>query len=513
MNNTTQNNKRIAKNTIMLYFRMILLMLVSLYTSRVVLDYLGVIDYGIYNVVGGIVVMLSFFNSTMSHATQRFLSFELARGNENKLKQTFAASLNIHILICIIVVVLAESIGLYFLNNYLNIPEEKYLAANIVYQCSIITFCINLIQIPYNASLIAHENMNIYAYLSMLEAGLKLGIVYILLLFEKDRLIIYGILIVIVQITVRLIYQIYCKKKYKECCFLLFLDKTQYKKILGFAVWSMFGSFAWLLRDQGINIVLNIFFGPVVNAAKAISNQVSGAVITFVSNFLTALNPQITKNYALGNLHEMEKLTYMGIKYSYGLVMLIACPIVLNINIILGLWLKEVPNYSDMFIILIITDIVLGTLMGANPILTALSATGNIKKAQISVSSIILLILPTSYIILKHGATPYSVFYVYLFYTLIAGIVRLYFSKKIIGFSLSLYFKSVFFPLITITFTTIPFLIFIKTKVIYNIPPIVELLVMTIISSILILTFFWIIAMKSSEKQYILTIIKNKLKR
>ena len=209
----------------------------------------------------------------------------------------------------------------------------------------------------------------------------------------------------------------------------------------------------------------------------------------------------------------MEKLTYMGIKYSYGLVMLIACPIVLNIDSILSLWLKEVPNYSDMFIILIITDIVLGTLMGANPILTALSATGNIKKAQIAVSSVILLILPTSYVILKQGGTPYSVFYVYLFYTLIAGMVRLYFSKKIIGFSLSLYFKSVFLPLIIMTITTVPILIFIKARIIYNISPIVEFLIMTIISSIFILTLFWTIAMKSSEKQYILTIVKNKLKK
>lgn len=285
MSDTSQNNKRIAKNTLLLYSRMIVIMLVSLYTSRVILKYLGVIDYGIYNVVGGIIIMLSFFNSCMSTATQRFLTIELAKGNMKKLKETFATALNIHIIICVLVIFIAETLGLYFLNTYLNIPSDKNFSANLIYQCTIIIFCMNILQIPYNAVLISHERMNIYAYLSLFEVILKLVIVYILGLFTSNRLIIYGILMVCVQFIIRLSYQIYCKKRYSECVFIPHLNKSIYKNMINFAGWSMFGSLAWLLRDQGINIVLNIFFGPAINAAKGISSQVSSAVITFVSNF------------------------------------------------------------------------------------------------------------------------------------------------------------------------------------------------------------------------------------
>ncbi len=511
MPQASENNKRIAKNTFFLYFRMILMMLVALYTSRVVLDYLGVVDYGLYNVVGGIVIMFSFFNTCMSSATQRFLTFELARGNDEKLKKTFSTALNIHLLLCIVVVILAETIGLFFLNTYLNIPDNRYLAANVVYQCSIATFCVNLIQVPYNATLIAHERMSIYAYLSLLEVFLKLGIVYALLLFENDRLIVYGILVVIVQILIRSIYQFYCKRNYKESRFSFLYDKVLYKEMLGFAGWSMFGSLAWLLRDQGINIVLNIFFGPVINAAKGISSQVSNAVITFVANFLIALNPQITKNYANGKIREMESLTYSGIKYSYALVLIIALPIILNINSILKLWLKSVPEYSNLFIMLLIADIVLGTLLGANPLLTALSATGKIRQPQIVVSSIIMLVLPSSYLILKFGGGPYSVFYVYLLYTLLSGVVRLYYSNKIIGFSIQCFVRKVFIPSLLMTMLIVPFLFSLKYLFFVEMNVLWQILFSSIISTLSVFLSFWLIVMDSSEKIMALNIVKNRI--
>lgn len=259
LSQTSANNKRVAKNTLFLYFRMILIMLVTLYTSRVVLAELGINDYGIYNVVGGVVLMFSFLNSCMSTATQRFLTFELGRGDTDRLKKVFATALNIHITIGIFIILLAETIGLWFVNEKLVIPENRTAAANWVYQFSILTFCINIIQVPYNAVLIAHEKMNVYAYISILEALLKLSIVYLLVIVSADRLIVYGILVFIVQLIIRIVYQMYCRRHYEESRFRLFWDKTMYKQMSSFAGWNLFGSVAWLMRDQGVNIVLNLF--------------------------------------------------------------------------------------------------------------------------------------------------------------------------------------------------------------------------------------------------------------
>ena len=311
------NNKRVAKNTLFLYFRMILIMLVTLYTSRVVLSELGIKDYGIYNVVGGVVMMFSFLIYCMTSSTQRFITFELGKGDIQKLKDVFAASLNIHIMIALTVVVVAETIGLWFVNEKLVIPLDRITAANWVYQFSILAFCVNIIQVPYNAILIAYEKMNVYAYISILEAFLKLGIAYLLVVLSSDKLIVYGILVFFVQLIVSLIYQIYCKRKYNESKFRLFWNKSLYTQMAGFAGWNLLGSIAWLVRDQGINIVLNLFFGPIINAARSIASQVSNAVMGFISNFQVALNPQITKNYAIGNIQEMEKLSYLGLKFSF----------------------------------------------------------------------------------------------------------------------------------------------------------------------------------------------------
>ena len=329
------NNKRVAKNTLFLYFRMILIMLVTLYTSRVILAQLGIKDYGIYNVVGGVVTMFAFLNNCMTTSTQRFMTFELGKGNVQKLKDVFAASLNIHIAIALAVVLLAETIGLWFVNYKLVIPADRLVAANWVFQFAILSFCVNVIQVPYNAVLIAHEKMSVYAYISIIEAFLKLGIVYLLSISPFDKLIVYGVLIFAVQLLIRCIYQVYCHRHYEESRFRLFWNKGLYQEMSGFAGWNLFGSVAWMLRDQGVNIVLNLFFGPVINAARGVAAQVSSAVMNFISNFQVALNPQITKNYANGNIQEMEKLTYLGIKFSYIILFFLAFPLSLNINYVL----------------------------------------------------------------------------------------------------------------------------------------------------------------------------------
>lgn len=500
------NNKRIAKNTLFLYTRMILIMLVTLYTSRVILAELGVEDYGIYNVVGGVVMMFSFLNACMSSSTQRFLTFELGKNNQAKVNAIFSASLNIHIIIALIAIIATESIGLYFLNTSLNIPDNRIFAANIVFQFSILTFCVNIIQVPYNAALIAHEKMGIYAYISILEALFKLVIAYSISLISNDKLIIYSILIFIVQLIIRFIFQIYCRKHFEECHFKLFYDKTLYKKLSVFAGWNLFGSIAWIIKDQGVNIVLNIFFGPSINAARGIALQVSSTVMNFISNFQIALNPQITKNYANGEIIQMEKLVYTGIKFSYFLLLIISLPICLNIDYILTLWLKEVPLYSNYFICLILIDSLMGILFGV-PMMTSLSATGNIKKYQIVVSSIIIMILPVSYIALSIIDNVMLPFYIIILFTILSGIARFYFCIKQIGFNLKKYIRQVLLPTFIVSLISIPISLSIK-HTFYTIPSFSSFMILALISCFTVIITVWTFGIKN-EKRMIIEYIKK----
>lgn len=506
----TTNNKRVAKNTLFLYFRMILIMLVTLYTSRVVLAELGIQDYGIYNVVGGVVMMFSFLNNCMSSSTQRFLTFELGKGDNEKLKKVFSAALNIHIAIAVLIVFLAETAGLWFLNHKLNIPCDRMSAANCVFQFSILTFCVNIIQVPYNATLIAHEKMSIYAYISILEALMKLGIVYILAVIRTDKLIVYGIMIFFVQLIIRMIYQIYCRRRYIECRFRLFWDKSLYMEMAGFAGWNLFGSLAWLLRDQGLNIVLNVFFGPVINAARGIASQVSNAVMGFISNFQVALNPQITKNYAIGETLEMEKLAYLGIKFSFILLFMMAFPLALNINFVLHLWLKEIPDYAGYFIVLILADSLVGNLFGV-PLMTSLSATGKIRVYQIVVSSIIILILPVGYLALRMGYDAPVVFYISIMFTLISGFVRFLFCRKQIGYSLKILTTSVLLPISGFLMLSLPVPIILKLKVMQS-SDVTSFIALCIVSLFITLVASWMVGMNRHERVMAISMIQKKLK-
>lgn len=503
------NNKRVAKNTLFLYFRMILIMLVTLYTSRVVLAQLGIKDYGIYNVVGGVVTMFAFLNNCMTTSTQRFLTFELGKGNTQRLKDVFAASLNIHIAIAFTIVVLAESIGLWFVNYKLVIPADRLVAANWVFQFAILSFCVNIIQVPYNAVIIAHEKMNVYAYISIVEVMLKLGIVYLLSVSPFDKLIAYAVLIFAVQLLIRAIYQIYCRKNYEESKFRIFWDKSLYQQMSGFAGWNLFGSLAWMLRDQGLNIVLNLFFGPVINAARGVATQVSGAVMNFISNFQVALNPQITKNYANGNIQEMEKLTYLGIKFSYIILFFLAFPLSLNINYVLHLWLVEVPDYTALFIILIMIDSMVGNLFGV-PFMTSLSATGKIRNYQIVVSFIILLIVPVGYIALRLGCDAPSVFYITIIFSGISGFARFLFCRKQIGYSLREMTKGVLLPVLSITVVALPLPIFAKLEY-FQTDTLMNFLLLCLISIVMTFVSAWFVGLNTTEKDKLLSIIKSKI--
>lgn len=507
MSNT--NNKRVAKNTLFLYFRMILIMLVTLYTSRVILAQLGISDYGVYNVVGGVVTMFAFLNNCMTTSTQRFMTFELGRGDIKRLKDVFAASLNIHASIAVVIVLLAETVGLWLINNKLVIPEGRIIAANYVYQFAILSFCINIIQVPYNAVLIAHEKMNVYAYISIIEVCLKLGIVYLLVVCPFDKLIMYAILLFCVQLIVRCIYQVYCRRHYEESRFRLFWDKDLYRQMTGFAGWNLFGSIAWLLRDQGVNIILNLFFGPVINAARGVAMQVSSAVMGFISNFQVALNPQITKNYANGNLQEMEKLTYLGIKFSFIILFLLAFPLALNIDYVLHLWLEEVPEYTGLFVTLILIDALSGNLFGI-PLMTSLSATGKIRNYQVTVSLVILFIVPVGYVALKMGYDAAVVFYISIIFTLLSGFVRFLFCRSQLGYSMRRMTSKVLIPLFFMVAAALPVPIILKLKV-WPAEDIVSF-VLTVVTAVAVSVLSaWTLAIQKHERSVIVSIIQKRI--
>lgn len=511
MENTQSSNKRIAKNTIMLYFRMILIMLVTLYTSRVVLSKLGIEDYGIHNVVGGVVAMFSFLNNSMATATQRFMTHTIGLRDFDRLKKVFSTSVSIHLIIGSLIIILAETLGLWFLNEKLVIPDVRMHAANWVYQMSILSFFVSIMQVPFHATLVSHENMSIYAYVSIVEVLLRLGIVYLLSFNGGDKLIIYSVLLLIVQIVTVTIYQMYCVRRYEECHFSFPRDKMLLKEMTSFAGWNLFGSLAWLLRGQGQNIILNLFFGPIVNAARGVCHQVQYAVCSFTQNFLVALNPQITKNYASGNINEMETLAYRGLKFSFYVLYILSLPLCLSIDYILSLWLKQVPEFTNTFIVLTFIDTLVAILFGS-PLMTSMMATGKIKRYQIIVSSIILLYLPISYVSLKIGGTPYTVFYILIIISGLSGFVRLLFCKKQIGYSLRRYLKKVIIPVTIVVIISAPISIIINRLYLSEVN-FINAFINSMTSFAVSGLAIWFIGINKYERIALINILLRRLKR
>lgn len=440
------NSKRIAKNTLMLYIRMLATMAVSLYTSRIILQVLGVEDFGVYNVVGGIITMFSFINGGMVSATQRYITFEIGSGNKEQLKKVFSTSIQIHAIISLIVVILGETIGLWFLLEKMVIPEGRMTAAMCVYQCSIIASVVNIMSIPYNADIVAHENMSAFAYISIIEVTLKLLIVYLLMLFPYDKLIVYAILILLVQLSIRFIYTRYCSKHFEESQYKHIVDKSLFKEMATFAGWSFWGNLAGVLYTQGLNIMLNVFFGPVVNAARGIAVQVQSTVQQFVSNFQMALNPQITKNYASKNLEQMHSLMFRSARFSFLLLFFLTLPVLLETDFLLTLWLKDVPENAVIFTQLMICISLIYTT--ANPCVIANQATGKVKIYQIVVGGILLTIVPISYIVLKLGAPAYSVFIVHFCVESVAQFARMFMLRKLINLPMWRYMTNIYIPII-----------------------------------------------------------------
>ncbi|MDD6606472.1 MAG: lipopolysaccharide biosynthesis protein [Paraprevotella sp.] len=447
MSDTSSANKRIAKNTLLLYVRMLFTMGISLFTSRVILQTLGVEDYGISSVVGGVISMFTFINAAMVSSTQRYLNFELVRGDANQLRSVFSTSLQIHALIALAIIVLSETVGLWFLNEKLVIPEARMTAAMWVYQCSILSCAVSIMSTPYNAVIVAHEKMSAFAYISILDVSLKLLVVYLLVVLPFDKLIILAILNLLVQLFIRYIYTLYCHRHFPESYFQLRFNKTLFKEMFGFAGWSFWGNLAAILYTQGLNMMLNIFFGPIVNAARGIAVQVQSAVQQFVGGFQTALNPQITKNYASNNLPQMHSLMFRSARFSFLLLFFLSLPVLIETNFILTLWLKTVPDDAVVFTqIMICISLIYTT---ANPCIIANQATGKVKIYQMVVGGILLLILPISYIVLKLGAPAYSVFIVHFCIESVAQFSRMFMLRNLIHLPLWQYMKNIYIPIVS----------------------------------------------------------------
>ena len=494
MSEKSENNKRIAKNTLALYARMLFTMAVSLYTSRVVLNTLGVEDYGLYNVVGGFVAMFSFFNAAMASATQRYMNFELGRGDDVRLHKVFCTSINIHALISAVVLLLAETVGLWFVYTQLSIPPERFDAALWVYHTSVLASVVMVMSIPYNAAIIAHERMGAFAYISVLEVSLKLLIVYMLVVTDIDKLKLYAVLMLLVQLLIRIIYGQYSGRHFAETSYRRMWDGALFREMTGFAGWNLFGNIAAVAFTQGLNVLLNMFFGPTVNAARGIAVQVQNAIKGFCVNFQTALNPQITKSYAAGDMSYMQSL-----------------PVILETPVILKWWLGIVPGHTVAFVRYILVISMIDSL--ANPLIQAASATGRIRLYQAVVGTLLILILPIAYVALKLGAPPEGVFVVQLVVFVIAQVARIWMLRPLISFSMRAYLHKTALPIayVTLASLAVPLAVYMLMQ-----PSFGRFMAVCASSAVSVCAAVYFIGLVGSERKFIIDKAKNmahKLKR
>jgi O-antigen/teichoic acid export membrane protein len=489
------DNKRIAKNTVLLYIRTIVIMVVSLYTSRVVLAALGVDDYGIFNAVGGVVAMFSVISGALSTSISRYITFELGHGDYERLKDIFSTSINIQLVISIIILVLGETIGLWFLNYKMNIPVERLNAANWVLHCSLLSFVFNLLSIPYNAVIIAHEKMSAFAYVSIAEVTLKLLIVYALFISPWDKLIVYAVLMVLVSVVIRLVYGFYCGKHFDETKYKRVKNKALVREMTGFAGWGFLTNTAYIFNTQGVNILINLFFGVAVNAARGIATQVETALSQFVNNFTMALNPQITKLYASGHIGEMNKLVIRGAKFSFYLSLMICLPLILEAPYVLKLWLVEVPDHTVAFVRLSIIATMADRIGGTS--YTACMATGTIKKYVLWITSIGFLVFPLTYIAYKFGATVETTYIIFFVVYIILDIVRLIIMKGLFPFPIREFVVEVFLKTILVTALSIV----IPLICLYSLPSSFFRLIIVILISIISTSFFtYLFGLKKEER-------------
>lgn len=498
------NNKRIAKNTIYLYLRQILVMVVSLYTSRVVLATLGEVDYGIYNVVGGVVTLFTFLNFAMACATGRFITFELGRKNYEKLNVVFSYSVLIHIAIAILILILGETVGLWFFHTQMNIPAERMYAAGWVYQFSIFACMVNIMCVPYNALITSHEKMNVYAIFSIIEVVLKLVIVWILVLFGSDKLVLYAILIFAVGVFIRALNQLYTVHAFKNVHFIKVRDRNTFKEMVAYAGWSLLGSAGVIFANHGQNILLNIFFGPAVNAARGISIQVKNAIESFANNFYSAVAPQINKSYAGGNTDYMKVLIISSSRYMYYLLFIISFPIVLNVDFILEVWLKDVPKHTQIFVILVLIISIL-TCLG-RPLSSANGATGKIKKFQILEGTTNLLLIPVTWVILVAYPIPEVAFLTQIIFCVVLQFIRLYVVHSQITLSYREYWVTFVYPCLKVSIISMFFPFILKLVLPDNF---ITFFILSILSVIIIGFSIYKWGISNIERQFIISKTKS----
>lgn len=502
------DNKRIAKNTLFLYVRMLLIMLVSLYTVRVVLDVLGAEDYGIYNVVGGVIAMFSFLTNSMVSASQRYFAYYIGKGDTEKLRQYFVITCICYFMIGAVVVLLAETVGLWFVLNKLTIPDGRMHAALVVYQCSIFNFVVRLFVIPHQSFIIAKERMSIYAYIGIVEVILQLVIVFLLKLIDYDHLEVYGVLLCLTGIIVSGWYILYSHYNFKETKLYKYYNKAQFVDLLSYSGWNLLGVFSGVCRSQGINILLNMFFTPTVNAARAVAYQINSAVTTFANNFFSAVKPQITKQYAAGENSGMLKLVDRSSRFCYYILYILALPILLEVPTLLSLWLKEVPDYTVLFSRLVIINALIDST--AHPLMTAIQATGRIRAFQIVTAGLLILNLPVSYVFLKFGCPPQITMIISICISIIAQLSRLVFAKKQIGLSIAYYCREVLWPigLVTIFSLVLPLLLVFVID-----SAMTEFIIVSIVAVLTVGLLVLLLGMSKDERTYLFSYVKSKIHR
>lgn len=500
MESTQEKNKRIARNTLLLYCRTFITMCISLFTSRLILETLGVDNYGIYNVVGGFVAMFTIISGSLSSSISRYLTYGLGKGDLKELRLLFATSINVQAILAFVILILGETIGLWYVNDKMNLPPERLYAANWVLQCSIFTFILNLFSSPFGACIIAHEKMSIYAYMSILEVTLKLGFVYYLFITPFDKLITYAVSLAFISLIMQSIYIFYCHKHFLECRFKLGFEKKTLKEMTSFAWWNFFGNCAYIFNTQGVNMAVNSFFGVVFNAARGVVGQVENAIMSLINNFTTAFTPQITKSYAEGNKDYMFDLMCRGSKFSFLLFLLILVPVEICADSILHIWLKEVPDKSALFLRLSL--FCSGTMLIGNPFLTGIMATGNIKVYQIVITLTGCLVFPLTILAYYLGA-PVEISYI-IYFLVYNGLiwVRMVFVKRLLQFPISRFAKQVMSPIgICLVLSFIP--PFLLNLIRFS--PFLQILIITSFSIISTSGIIYIFGLNRNEKKLIIS--------
>lgn len=512
------DNLRIAKNTLVLYLRMLLLMAVSLYTSRVVLEALGVDDFGVYSVVGGVVTMFSMLSSTFSGSIQRFLTFKLgklesAKTEEDKvlsersLACVFSTSLSIQFLSAVFLFIIIEIVGFWFLNHKMRIPEGTLPAARWVMHCSILTMCMSLLSVPYNAVIIAHERMSAFAYVSIIQACLNLGVAFLINSISAERLQIYATLLAVNTIIIQIIYVAYSRRHFAEARFRLGLDKKLFKEMTSFAGWNFFGSLCFSLNTQGINMLMNVFFGVVINAARGIAVQVEHAVTTLANNFTMALNPQITKSYSSGDLQSMEALVCRGVKFSFFIMLLALVPLEIETEKILSLWLKSVPENTAIFVRLTLVAAMIS--MMANPVVTAIMATGKVRRYVLEINSVSIFVFPLVWTSYRLGVEPFMAYVILIVIRLVLTLIRIVNLRRLTGFSISRFLTEAWGKTLMAGAASFALPLIIIHCVPDNIIGFITVVLVSLVSTVVCI---WMLGMNKDEKRFVMAHLRNAIK-